>query len=264
MLEMSFEGWFQCRLATDPDPSSEKRGISGWTFALPGEPDLDRIIRLQPAGTTLRLGSPEVGVKVVSVAVDGVNAAGHALIGSGVEFLDSAIFLGENGAVAKAGDEPVFPFHLRVSKAGLSLERSMMDPATGKPLINLSSGQKARMDLVPRAGVNDVVQYREARRAQLAQAEAAETDPKRKFGLSKRLKSFAPVSEKNVLMWGPVPAFIFVQYDYQMTTPAGVVIDPTGALGAIDTQAPWNAQFFLGCWDADALCGFASGRLTTA
>lgn len=48
MIMMKFSGWFQCRLATDPDPSDEPRGVSGYMKALPGEPDLDRIIRFQP------------------------------------------------------------------------------------------------------------------------------------------------------------------------------------------------------------------------
>ena len=48
MLRLRFGGWFQCRLATDPDPADEPRGVSGSIKALPGEPDLDRIIRLQP------------------------------------------------------------------------------------------------------------------------------------------------------------------------------------------------------------------------
>ena len=64
MLRLSFEGWFQCRLATDPDPPDEVRGVSGWTFAVAGEPDLDRVIRLQPAGTITRSGGPTVGVTV--------------------------------------------------------------------------------------------------------------------------------------------------------------------------------------------------------
>src|SRR5512133_460655 len=45
MLSLHFAGWFQCRLATDPDPADEPRGVSGFTFAYPGEPDLDRVIR---------------------------------------------------------------------------------------------------------------------------------------------------------------------------------------------------------------------------
>src|SRR6185503_3047945 len=63
-IELAFAGFFECRLATDPDPFDELRGTSGWTFALPGEPNLDRIIRFQPTGAVLRWGGPAVGVAV--------------------------------------------------------------------------------------------------------------------------------------------------------------------------------------------------------
>jgi hypothetical protein len=36
-LSISFEGYWLCRLATDPDPSIEQRGVSGFTFAVAGE-----------------------------------------------------------------------------------------------------------------------------------------------------------------------------------------------------------------------------------
>ena len=46
-LTIHFEGYWQCRQATDPDPSRDKRGASGYTFAIGNENDLDEIIRLQ-------------------------------------------------------------------------------------------------------------------------------------------------------------------------------------------------------------------------
>ena len=46
-LRIHFEGGFQCRLATDPDPTRESRGVSGYTYALAGESDLDQVICLQ-------------------------------------------------------------------------------------------------------------------------------------------------------------------------------------------------------------------------
>ena len=70
MLEVRFEGCFQCRLATNPDPTDELRGVSGYTFALAGEPDLDRVIRFQDPAAP-RSHGPRVGVSVVAVAIDG-------------------------------------------------------------------------------------------------------------------------------------------------------------------------------------------------
>ena len=33
-LVVQFGGWFQCRLPTDPDPTWEARGVSGYTRAI--------------------------------------------------------------------------------------------------------------------------------------------------------------------------------------------------------------------------------------
>ena len=38
MIKLTFSGWFECRIATDPDPTDEPRGVSGWTAAVAGEP----------------------------------------------------------------------------------------------------------------------------------------------------------------------------------------------------------------------------------
>lgn len=45
-LRLQFEGYFACRIATDPDPTNEERGTSGYTMALASEDKLDQIIRL--------------------------------------------------------------------------------------------------------------------------------------------------------------------------------------------------------------------------
>src|SRR3989441_8892461 len=72
-LYLSFEGYFQMRMATDPDPSDEPRGVSGYTFALAGEPDFDFLLHLQPDeegvverrfGVSKDAAGPRVGVTV--------------------------------------------------------------------------------------------------------------------------------------------------------------------------------------------------------
>jgi hypothetical protein len=47
ILTIHYEGYWQCRQATDPDPSDDWRGASGYTYAVGHENDFDRIIRLQ-------------------------------------------------------------------------------------------------------------------------------------------------------------------------------------------------------------------------
>jgi len=58
LLQVQYEGYFMCRLATDPDPTNEQLGVSGYTMALVPEDPLDQVIRLQAdekfAGKNLR------------------------------------------------------------------------------------------------------------------------------------------------------------------------------------------------------------------
>ncbi len=129
MLELYFEGWFQCRLARDPDPSDEKRGISGAAFATVYEPDLDRIIRLNdpvasramymPAGHQV----PEAGVSVKSVYIHGQKSDSHPLLGARVDLLDNPVFQSLNGVFYQPGNEPVDPFHICISQGDLRVTR---------------------------------------------------------------------------------------------------------------------------------------------
>src|SRR5437879_1419687 len=120
MLELSFHGWFQCRLATDPDAFDDPRGQRGWTFAMPGEPDLDRIIRFQNA-VAPRTHGPTIGVGVDGVRKDGQPVTSHPLSSGAVEFINQALFDGRNGQIATAANEPIVPFDLRVSAGTISL-----------------------------------------------------------------------------------------------------------------------------------------------
>jgi hypothetical protein len=136
MLELYFEGWFQCRLARDPDPSDEKRGVSGASFATVYEPDLDRIIRLNDAvasrATYLPAGHqvPTVGVSVKSVYIDGQKIATHPLLGARVDLLDDAMFQNLNGVFSTVGHEIIDPFHISVSRANFRLSRKdQWDPS---------------------------------------------------------------------------------------------------------------------------------------
>ncbi|ETX08493.1 MAG: hypothetical protein ETSY2_05090 [Candidatus Entotheonella gemina] len=79
-LDVGFEGYFACRLATDPDPTNEERGMSGFTMALPSEDPLDQGLRLQVDDDYHKNLRPplkdkgmgiEIGVNVTSVTHKG-------------------------------------------------------------------------------------------------------------------------------------------------------------------------------------------------
>jgi hypothetical protein len=79
LLEIKYQGFFFCRLATDPDPTNEQQGVSGYTMALVGEDPLDQVIRTQIdedfAEKNLREPAKRmnirVGVDVTDVLFDG-------------------------------------------------------------------------------------------------------------------------------------------------------------------------------------------------
>jgi hypothetical protein len=102
MIAIRFAGRFQSRLATDPDPTDERRGVSGYIWAVAGEPDLDRIIRFQQP-TVERTYSPKVGVLVTEVVVDGTACADHVLLGASVNLLGGPKFEVATVSSRKAG-----------------------------------------------------------------------------------------------------------------------------------------------------------------
>ncbi|MBV8674235.1 MAG: hypothetical protein JOZ33_12435 [Acidobacteriaceae bacterium] len=179
MLELYFEGWFQCRLARDPDPSDEKRGISGAAFATVYEPDLDRIIRLNnpvasramymPGGHQV----PEAGVSVKRVYIDGHKNDTHPLVGARVNLLDNAMFQSLNGVFFTPGNEIIDPFHISISGENLTLSRkdlwnpakpglTMYDLPLDSPLLQRReplSGDSGSVDLREATGIFDAAAY---------------------------------------------------------------------------------------------------------
>ena len=135
-LLLEFGGYFQMRMATDPDPTDELRGVSGYTFALAGEPDLDAIVHLQPwePGVWQRkfgvedihdnppdnlpvaqksaAGGPRVGVVVKNASIDG--KAKPEYIGARVQFLGLQI-LEHNGVLVRNDYFFIDPLKVRVT-----------------------------------------------------------------------------------------------------------------------------------------------------
>ena len=166
-LTAYFQGYFMCRMATDPDPTDEKRGMSGYTMALSGEQNLDQVIRLQvgknyqereeflnrnlrPPANKMMVKSPwnhmydislwdalEGGVQVYSVTFDGKPWEAESLLLGARVFLGGedypfhgAIFEGRNN-ITGSGDNLVFlidPFYLNIIKTK-GKEGDLEDPA---------------------------------------------------------------------------------------------------------------------------------------
>src|ERR1700761_3418410 len=121
ILIIEFSGWILIRLATDPDPPDEPRGISGYSFAFGDEPDLDRVLRFKvPPNLTNffpRSHTPDIGVTVTKAArMDGGETTLTALEGAAVDLKDEPKFENRNWTLTPAGFEPIVPFHLEIQK----------------------------------------------------------------------------------------------------------------------------------------------------
>jgi hypothetical protein len=148
LLEIKFQGFFLCRLATDPDPSNERRGVSGYTMALATEDPLDQVIRTQVdhdfEARHLREPAKQmglrVGVDVYDVAYDGKGSQ-HArerllgaklcLEGKNLPF-NGPTFDSRNNIVGSDDTNSfvVNPFELAIYGKGVSVRaRDYLNPA---------------------------------------------------------------------------------------------------------------------------------------
>lgn len=106
LLEIQFQGYFMCRIATDPDPTNELRGVSGYTLALIHEDPLDQVIRPQiddPLFLERNLREPARQMKIrIGVDVNNVLFDGQPYYGPAREaLLGAKIYL--------EGEDPPFP-----------------------------------------------------------------------------------------------------------------------------------------------------------
>jgi hypothetical protein len=255
MLWLHFAGWFQCRLATDPDPCDEPRGVSGYAQALSGEPDLDRIIRLQPEGAVQRSYCPGIGVTVTQVVLEGERQSSHPLLGAAVDLIDDPKFEGRNGIVAEDGFEPIVPFVLEISLGDLVLRRAHADEESF-PFADLqASGVQSGLGAVAEAtGIYDLARIWKERYDALEADLKSSTDPTTQVALRRRL-----VMLSNTALTGFFGVRMF--YAFALTGSA-TVSDPTRALSSVpNSGAPWPLDFWLGGWDADAFCGYMKGAV---
>ena len=265
MLRLKFNGWFQCRLATDPDPSDEPRGVSGNIKALPGEPDLDRVIRLQPPIVRRSHTLEEVGVEVREVLREDESPRRHPLVGAKVELLDDPVFKGENGVVAEDGKEPIVPFVLRIAKDDVVLVRSCPDtpeytefPYEGLQAFGIVS---APGQIADATGIHNVHKRLDERVARLEADIKNEKDPTRLDNIERRIVLLKEVDRRGQRV---APRFFGFMIPYFVPlTGKGSVEDPNSQLDErIDLNQSWLTDFWMGGWDPDAMCAFIEGYVS--
>lgn len=263
-----FTGWVQIRLATNPDPPDEPRGVSGYTFALPGEPDLDRLLRTSDP-VAPRSHGPAIGVFVRRVVVDGTDLPTHPLRGAQLRLLSDPCFESVNDVVMPQGYEAFEPFDVELSKDRFRLRRrDYLDPAhpaytvyTAPPAL-LAARRTASVTLaddllIEATGNADAAGYRRARLALLQADLATAKDPYLRAALGRRiseLENTDPKDRRTVSM-------TFVESrTYALNGPTELA-DPDGWLGTLDTYATFRVDIAMGVWDADALSAYVAGTI---
>jgi len=146
-LTIHYEGWWQCRQATDPDPSRDPRGVSGFVFATGWENDLDQIVRMQRdeiEDCDFRVVPDDPSCEQFGVFVTGVTlddepwAPGQLLVGGAVRLLpygkaDAGPRMEMRNTITyqprRAGIYmPIVPFRIRIASTDEGVILSRDDP----------------------------------------------------------------------------------------------------------------------------------------
>ncbi len=293
-LRINFEGYWQCRQATDPDPSDEPRGVSGYTFAVGHESDMDQAIYLQ------REQIPDRDFREPHTENFGVNVTSAELLEEGLEpkRLDLArgarVFLrpGERDPKKLPKFElrneiifhelqgiimPICPFNLQIAGDGWQLRREdpldINDPSlevwqmvegyarrSPKNFNSISDEVLAAIGIAPAPDYTTAFSDYFQRRKQWLALKLAETeDPVEAEGYKTRI-------------W----AIDFFTQDQRMESRLGLQAiwdfdirgqnaDISGAEsyfgGTIDTTTPWRTSFWMGGFDGDLMRGYMRGDL---
>ncbi len=129
-LFVEFSGYGLMRVPTDPDPTDDPRGVSGYTFAFGDEPNLDRAIYLQPHPEIIRTHSPKLGVFVTHAerrfAAQGKDPLVlDGLKGASMNWEDFPKLENRNLILTEAGKEPIIPFNMRIQNEEVDIYRTV-------------------------------------------------------------------------------------------------------------------------------------------
>ncbi|MDX1415663.1 MAG: hypothetical protein R3293_15815 [Candidatus Promineifilaceae bacterium] len=285
-LIIQFEGWSIIRQPTDPDPTDEARGVSGYTFALAGEPDLNRVIYLQtPQEFEPRTHGPDLGVTVRRAARHDAQGQTEikALEKGTVHLLGEPKLENRNWTLTPAGFEPIVPFDLEIQGQGISIRRSApIDPDhPDRPIWQIEEAMlraKAADGVVYEpatignaTGIWDSLQIATERCALLEKDLAALRQKRHKSeqDLIAIAVLEARISELKIGIGNPQDRRIMARYyverfAFQMQGQAVITGDEEGLLcGKLNTaETPgWTIGFWFGAWDPDTLTSYMKGAL---
>jgi len=297
-LVIGYEGYFACRIATDPDPTDEPRGMSGYTMALAEEDPLDQAIRLQiddeylkrnarpPLKEMFRDREFLLGVRVWSVTYDdapwhaakGLYGAPVALAG-GDPPLAGPAFDSRNGI--SGNDDTmsfiVYPFNLTIGRGGgqptlttkedLPPPWKMTDPHAYADRLSCVATKAEQINEVSEAiNVYDTYGYFRDRRRYLEKLIAdAEGELRAGHGDAAALEAAIQGYRSRIHQlefWGDrVISKLQTRCDWRFPI-RGQKTAAGDFGGTVDTAADWANAFWFGGWDGDLLIGYMRGTLS--
>ena len=294
-LYLSFEGYFQMRMATDPDPTDEPRGVSGYTFALAGEPDFDNLVHLQPdeKGVCERrfgYGKNDIGPRVgVTVRQAKWYDDEKLVYSEAPDYLDARVsfvkaeLTERNGIIIRNDLFAIDPLRVQVRKkrGTLVLDREdFLDPnnpnlpitqATSEMLdrrqpqgLTDNSVEVAKATGLPDASNDSCINNRRIRQRNLEELLKHTKNPVERAALATRISQLNILRRWWALSQGGKP---IDRRAHQLTLQAyGWAMDINGTvhenkIGA-DENTNWPLSFWMGGWDGDALCAYISGYLS--
>lgn len=285
---LQFKGWAQGRIPTDPDPSNEPRGVSGYTFALPGEPDLDRIIYFQPKdGVVPRSHCPKIGVQVtggyefvtrgkggdVTFVSKTPIVEGHPLFNANVDLLNNSVFDSRNSTIIYNGFGVMNPFLLSIDGKGISINRRFYpDPKNPqndleKYSINelntymLNTVFMDSIEMILNTGVLNRTAFRNERlqllRKDLEALQVKEPQSKKVLieiaALQKRISELEQNDPQN-RRTNQIGTQVLINYPLNAET-------AKFNRSKITPSANWPTMIWLGGWDADSLGFYVYGTV---
>lgn len=295
-LYLSFEGYFQMRMATDPDPADEPRGVSGYTFALAGEPDFDNLVHLQPDeegvverrfGVSAAAPGPRVGVTVRRARWFDEEKLAYTeapeYLGARVSFVKAQL-VERNGLIIRNDFFALDPVRVQVRKkrGTLVLDREdYLDPKNPS-LTVAQAGSEQLKRRQPTGATTNSVEVAKATGLPDASDESCINNRRiRQQNLKELLKVTRNRVERAALETRISQLDILRQW-WNLSVPGLKPIDrrahqltlqfygwDIGLNGKVhenkinaDENDQWPLTFWMGGWDGDALCGYISGYLS--
>jgi hypothetical protein len=287
-LSINFEGWCQIRLPTNPDPPDEPRGVSGYTFALAGEPDLDRVIRFHdPVAQRTHAEVPNVRVRSVTI---GGKERYSPLVGGPVNLLNEKgeppnhdtdptgpKFEERNYILTLPGDQPIDPFYIQVKSEDKTielarkqvLERDMPE----KPIWKIDRDKLRKFgsisfimdsgDVAEATGIigeEGRVAFRRKRRTLIETDCKNAKDPNVVAALEKRLREF-DVDKDDPKDRRAVALGACETRNFPLSGKDPRVMGEDRLGGTVDREQDWLTEFWFGGWDCDGLVCYVKGTL---